>query len=267
MGYKDESGTCQCDPLWYTEWCNLPYETCNLACRTCDRSVDANVCTTCFGGFYPIPNGLCGECDANCATCSGPLDSNCTKCHDGWYLSNGECLMCSPYCATCGTGASDCTSCFADSTHDSSRNTCQCNDGRDRDVAFTGECFDSCASGFTSNTNGDNSFCTLGPDYGVKFAVIVAEEVIAAVVVDLAVIEEAEVEEVIVVVAADSVEAEVIVAVVVDLVVIEEAEVDSEALVDEEVSVVIEETAVEEAVAVVETVVAEEFHSVDKTII
>merc|ERR1719362_1535965 len=54
-------------------------------------------------------------------------------------------------------------------------------------------------------------------------AVIVVEEVIAAVVVDLAVIEEAEVEEVIVVVAADSVEAEVIVAVVVDLVVIEEA--------------------------------------------
>lgn len=94
--YKDVQGVCQCDPLWYTEWCNLPYETCHISCRTCDRTDNADLCLTCFGGFYLGGDGHCHHCHDNCATCTAASDSTCTKCHDGWYLDNGSCLMCDP---------------------------------------------------------------------------------------------------------------------------------------------------------------------------
>jgi hypothetical protein len=67
--------------------------------------------------------------------------------------------MCDPYCATCSGSADSCTSCFSDSTYDGSRNTCQCNDGRHRDVHWTDRCFDDCASGYTGFNAGDHSFC------------------------------------------------------------------------------------------------------------
>jgi hypothetical protein len=144
--YKDENGECQCDPLWYTDYCNLPYETCNINCRTCDVTVDADACTSCWAGFFPDAEGNCVLCDPACSTCDGPSSSDCTACHDGWFLDGSECTACDGCCATCETSSQNCTSCWADSFLDG--NDCKCTSGY-RDPNYLWKCFDECPTGMS----------------------------------------------------------------------------------------------------------------------
>ena len=55
-----------------------------------------------MSGFTPV-NGVCSECTAtNCLECLSNDAVTCSKCGDGYYLTDGSCKACPyPNCATC----------------------------------------------------------------------------------------------------------------------------------------------------------------------
>ena len=141
---------------------------CHSTCHACSGPSAAE-CTACHPGMVLtdgacLCDGACADCAAECATCFGPLPTQCTSCaanytlqgttcqeacDAGSYQLDGDggamCLPCHSTCAAClGGGATDCTSCDADS-------------GRMLDLS-TSACVTSCPVG-TVQSNG--SVCAL----------------------------------------------------------------------------------------------------------
>ncbi len=102
--------------------CNATCATCTgagaAACDSCSagRFLDGTSCTTCStcgAGKYPTAactttaDTACGDCDASCTICSGPLVADCGTCAAGTYLSAGTCKTCS----TCAAGTARATAC------------------------------------------------------------------------------------------------------------------------------------------------------------
>ena len=124
--------------------------TCATSCWTCGGP-NANQCTSCFPPAVLLPNGTCAAtacpagtylapatvrgdaclpCAGACATCNGPLASNCTlctpprqldaatgtcvaQCASGFYAlttNAAACTACAPGCATCVDGVA-CATC------------------------------------------------------------------------------------------------------------------------------------------------------------
>ena len=85
----------------------------------------------CPPGTYPDSSSVCQPCDSTCATCDGPLSTNCLSCSstlfyssvnktctlcntDGLYQSGSNCHQCDSSCKTCSSGGdSACTSCVS----------------------------------------------------------------------------------------------------------------------------------------------------------
>ena len=128
-------------------------EACDPHCDQCDGASSTS-CTACAGAFpflqhVPFASGMCvGECapaeyaDADrtcaschhsCASCDGPLASQCTSCPHGslvgddgtcvsfcgpedFYSAEHQCEPCDTSCSTCsGAGPSQCTACDSES--------------------------------------------------------------------------------------------------------------------------------------------------------
>jgi peptidoglycan/xylan/chitin deacetylase (PgdA/CDA1 family) len=116
-----------------------------VACTATANTV-CDTCSTCAAGTFQetactaTANTVCTKCDATCATCSGPLATDCTTCPTGNYKSATGCVPCStckpgtvqtaacgptkdtvctacdPTCVTCsGPLPTDCNACVAGS--------------------------------------------------------------------------------------------------------------------------------------------------------
>ena len=114
---------------------------------------------TCLANQYrkPLPDGTCDDCHATCATCSGPLATECTACAGrlpqgtscvetcsiGYYLNvtGARCLPCPPECAVCNS-PEQCRLCVAL-----------------EDYLQNGVCVKQCGAGFIPR-EGDPRLCT-----------------------------------------------------------------------------------------------------------
>jgi hypothetical protein len=70
---------------------------------------------SCSGNTYFNSSWIsCQYCDPSCATCTGPLPTECTSCNPiGYYNSSGSCLLCHPTCKTCTSNLiTACTTCY-----------------------------------------------------------------------------------------------------------------------------------------------------------
>ena len=76
------------------------------SCLNCAYCVNT-VCTQCYTGYY-LSGGYCYSCPSECTSCNGPY--TCTGCDTGYYLSGGYCYSCSSECSSC-TSYSTCTGC------------------------------------------------------------------------------------------------------------------------------------------------------------
>ncbi len=113
-----------------------------------------NTCaSTCLHGFY-IEDEECLPCDSECATCSGPAQSECTSCERG-MLFTPSLGSCSPQCPTphffefsgqCLHCTSECASCFERTSDD----CLECADGFAM-IEGTNTCIASCPSSYFRN--------------------------------------------------------------------------------------------------------------------
>jgi hypothetical protein len=101
-GYgKCNKGICECFDGHYGDFCE---HLCNEECVTCTSSFE---CTKCKDGFY-ISDGSCVRCDPSCLTCT--TKEVCQTCADGFYLSGSSCSECNVGCSLC-TAADQCSKC------------------------------------------------------------------------------------------------------------------------------------------------------------
>ncbi|KAL4461137.1 hypothetical protein ABPG73_001250 [Tetrahymena malaccensis] len=135
---------------------------CPQNCQKCSYNETKQTCETCLPGFplksdgqcgtcgeseYPDPiTNTCKQCHSSCLSCTGPGDTECTKCKDtslrirldnnkcGTCESNQfsdqiKCLKCSEYCQTCsGPNKDQCQSCVSDYYFNGNTNECiKCN--------------------------------------------------------------------------------------------------------------------------------------------
>ena len=119
--------------------CNVNCVTCSgtaTTCLSCGTSVNgltlylytptSECLSTCPGNTYGNTSNICDGCDATCATCNGPLATNCLTCssgsHDsttgtctgncgtGRYSLNNVCYNCPTHCSAC-TSDTVCSQC------------------------------------------------------------------------------------------------------------------------------------------------------------
>ncbi|CAG5127635.1 unnamed protein product, partial [Candidula unifasciata] len=96
---------------------------------------------TCPSGFY-ADNKMCLPCEMSCATCSGPMLTQClscplghlfqqlnrnqqicsVECLSGYFISNNSCFPCHSTCKECSNADTSCTSCPRG--HELHQNTC-----------------------------------------------------------------------------------------------------------------------------------------------
>ena len=102
-------------------------------CKTCLGGGSSILCTSCFSpyflhnqicqlscpdGYYPdSTNNTCTPCNEACAVCSGPLNTPCSSCKNGYYLylnssSSLVCLSSCPEGYFGSFGVNQCISCF-----------------------------------------------------------------------------------------------------------------------------------------------------------
>ena len=112
----------------------------NEFCSKCANSTTE--CSECFPGLYLDENQICKSCDPSCLTCTGPSESQCSSCADGYSLVN---YSSQTYCEMCSSNCKKCSSNFV----------CQiCNEGfyvTDYGVCF--ECHETCKECTSSYEN------------------------------------------------------------------------------------------------------------------
>ncbi|XP_076845202.1 proprotein convertase subtilisin/kexin type 5b isoform X2 [Brachyhypopomus gauderio] len=146
-------------------------EQCHPACATC-AGTGMEACTKCAEGYYleewrcvsscspgyymseqTAENGYlqksCRKCDHTCYTCTGPGETNCSACVNGYNLENGlcvvstickddeyecetgECKPCDVTCYTCkGPTSDDCLSCVFTRIFDEGQCVIECGSGK-----------------------------------------------------------------------------------------------------------------------------------------
>ena len=140
---------------------------CKACAEGCDDCMNGFTCIACQSGFKIYLGGCLAACPAGtfalgggdtcfacvspCKTCSGPSNSECDSCVDGFvyfnrecrtdciegtYFADGSCLACSNRCKTCTGISTQCTSCF------------------DRQFLYKGNCFNECPAAIV------NDICT-----------------------------------------------------------------------------------------------------------
>lgn len=161
-------------------------ETCQSCSASSDNIVSCNTCRLglvlsaegqdCLGHcptrFFLNPKSRrCEFCDSKCATCTGPLETQCSLCREGTFFYQrkcvsdcpvgyhpnrrvGECVPCSHGCASCSSDDSKCVKCLANWEKDPNTHHCapkaskNCSPGSFSDV--TGgkcrPCHETCAS-------------------------------------------------------------------------------------------------------------------------
>ena len=96
--------TCPSEGFWPNSSTNT-CDACHSYCQICTGS-DSNQCSSCNDGYFlqPAPNtntcastcpdgylsnsatNLCDACNVACATCTGPTDTECPSCNNGYFL-------------------------------------------------------------------------------------------------------------------------------------------------------------------------------------
>lgn len=92
-GYYQFQDRCvkDCPSGFYLDFAAKNCKQCDAGCTQC---VKAGQCVVCEGGAAPVA-GLCANsCGINCLTCTS---GSCTKCADGFIISEGKCQS---YCPT-----------------------------------------------------------------------------------------------------------------------------------------------------------------------
>ncbi|KTG42889.1 hypothetical protein cypCar_00035523 [Cyprinus carpio] len=139
--YKFEKGCYKhCPSKTYTVEETMSCVSCEHDCVSCDEDEcywceadlflsDGNCVRECPNGFNGDEDSQeCEECHSDCRTCSGPEDSDCDSCVDGFMLDNGACVperdvcpaqtflsACDSSCLTySGAHDTSCTSCSED---------------------------------------------------------------------------------------------------------------------------------------------------------
>lgn len=120
-GWYASSGTCQRElhhPDELTPGCDATCATCigsDKYCIRCTTGVASN--GTCIASCPPTTlntNGTCVACHPDCATCSGPLATNCITCPPSRpVLNTGQCLPFCPPRTTYDPARKTCTPCPA----------------------------------------------------------------------------------------------------------------------------------------------------------
>lgn len=91
--------------------CENIYTHC-LTCKDTNLYINNGACvTTCPDHFFNDVKDsvkVCTACDVSCKTCTSALNSACTSCADGYYMSNSMCLKCDSNCLTCLTTSTNC---------------------------------------------------------------------------------------------------------------------------------------------------------------
>lgn len=119
------------------------------------------------------------ECSSNCLACKS--ESICTKCFDGFYLSNGKCvekcpssqfpdsnfncINCDKSCQSCTESSKHCTSCFEGSFLQDNKCVIKCNDGFapiDRKCVKCQSPCKTCSSSPTECDSCENNYFKLG---------------------------------------------------------------------------------------------------------
>jgi hypothetical protein len=167
--YLDSTSACICS-FGYTMINNVcvkaPSPTCHTSCLTCFNSLPTGCLTcppsstllasenrcACDSNQYQTQSGSCAPCPPLCDRCTGPLNTDCTRCSYravvstsgscacsvGYYyyqsVSYSGCNLCHPTCVTCTGGTpNSCTACPEGSSL-SSTNECLPGPG----LAFSG---------------------------------------------------------------------------------------------------------------------------------
>lgn len=150
------SGACVCKP-------DHTYES---TVKKCIPDGSASQCN--YDPFKYWTSTVCAACHADCLTCSGPADTQCTKCNAqlgkelsggagtactciaGFFASGATCTKCPSTCSVC-TSATDCTTCFDDSNMtNNSDGTCTCTDTAEELNPVTNTCIPAgtCSDGY-----------------------------------------------------------------------------------------------------------------------
>lgn len=116
--YSNASQSCACSDGYYDNMINPACSSCHYTCLTCFGSYDNNClnCSAlrtftipsscpCKSGYFES-NRVCSPCSLSCRTCSN-VNTNCTSCHFGSYMSNYKCLCNEGYFAN----GQNCTAC------------------------------------------------------------------------------------------------------------------------------------------------------------
>lgn len=72
-----------------------------IECRSDTKILDSKCYENCPSGYYTTWSNRCYECHDTCKECSGPLNSECEECKQGFYLKDGFCMACPVECKIC----------------------------------------------------------------------------------------------------------------------------------------------------------------------
>ncbi|KAG8187463.1 hypothetical protein JTE90_009532 [Oedothorax gibbosus] len=170
--------------------------TCHPDCRTCLGGSSNDKCLTCTSGYllpyvgthfgpcvencpkkhYLTNTGICAFCHADCETCFGPDETECTSCTGSLYLKNGACIphcsngyfqengicyACHPSCATCsGFDLDQCYTCPFGRTLKHGKCVTSCDEGKYMNSeSVCTDCHFSCADCKLNSTESEITQC------------------------------------------------------------------------------------------------------------
>ena len=127
----------ECVPNYFLDKSSNKCTPCHSSCGTCSGPEETQ-CLTCKEGYLQI-NNLCKSCGDNCLVCQD--EKNCKTCKDHFFPdSSNQCQKCDDTCQTChGTSPNDCDDCI--DGYFKSNNLCrQCNPNCEQCVGERDHC-------------------------------------------------------------------------------------------------------------------------------
>jgi len=104
---------------WYVPEGEQTCQRCIDHCKLCESNNDPDeelrkktpvVCTACVTGFLLTPVDSSGErkyiCEKMGESCNSTEMGYCTKCNEGYFISDTDCIKCDESCASCETNSS-----------------------------------------------------------------------------------------------------------------------------------------------------------------
>ncbi|XP_017962667.1 furin-like protease 2 isoform X1 [Drosophila navojoa] len=165
-----------CPEGFYADKKRLECLPCHEGCKTCSTN---GICSECLPNwtlnkkdscivsgsescseseYFNLAEGKCNQCHESCATCNGPLSTDCLSCHqnrlleqsscvsgcqDGFFMETGVCTPCLHTCTQC-VSRTNCSNCSKGLELQNGECRTTCADGYYSDRGICAKCYLSC---------------------------------------------------------------------------------------------------------------------------